>query len=71
MRKKTRKKKTDEELLHAIYTLQHEWQRIEAIIEDSIEPMERSVYKEKLARAKYLFLLREARKRNLNADRYL
>lgn len=71
MRRKTRKKKIDQELLDAIYTLQHEWQRIEAIVEDSIEPMERSVYKEKLAKAKYLFLLREARKRNLNADRYL
>ena len=70
MRKKARKKATDEELLDAIYTLQREWQRIEAIVEDSIEPVDRSLYKEKLAKAKYLFLLREARQRNLSATHY-
>lgn len=71
MRRKTRKKQVDEELLEAINTLQTEWQRIEAIIEESIEPMDRSLYKEKLAKAKYLFLLREARERNVTAIKYL
>lgn len=71
MRRKKRKKQVDLELLHAIYTLQIEWQRIEAIVEESIEPTDRSLYKEKLARSKYLFLLREARTRNLNAAKYL
>lgn len=70
MRKKVRKKVTDQELLDAIYTLQREWQRIESIVEGSIEPMERSLYKEKLAKAKYLFLLREARQRKLSATQY-
>lgn len=70
MRKKARKKEIDEELLDAIYTLQREWQRIESIVDASIEPMERSLYKEKLAKAKYLFLLREARERNVSATHY-
>lgn len=71
MRKKTRKKQVDQELLEAIYTLQTEWHRIESIVEESIEPMDRSLYKEKLAKAKYLFLLREARERNVNAAKHL
>lgn len=70
MRRKARKKEIDRNLLGTIYTLQHEWQRIQSIVEDSIEPTERSLHQEKLAKAKYLFLLREARERNLSARRY-
>lgn len=67
MRKKVRKKEVDQKLLDAIYIAQSEWKRVETIVADSIEPMDRSIYKEKLAKAKYLFLLRNAKTRQLNA----
>lgn len=70
MRRKARKKAIDENLLHTIYSLQSEWKKIASIVEESIDPSDRSLYQEKVARAKYIFLLQEARQRNLSAIRY-
>jgi hypothetical protein len=71
MAKKIKKNDMDEELLNTIYALQLEWKQIESLIEKSIEPTVNSRYRENLARAKYLFLLREARHRKVNAAVYL
>ncbi len=70
MRKKIKKRELDEHLLNTIIKLKDEWQQIQSIVEKSIEPADSSLYQQSLARAKYLFLLREARHRNLSAKRY-
>lgn len=70
MRKKAKKKEIDEHLLNTIIKLKNEWQQIQSIVEKSIEPADSSLYQQSLSRAKYLFLLREARHRNLSANRH-
>lgn len=70
MAKKIKKRDMDEQLLEAIFALQREWKQIESLVERSIEPTPDGQNKEALARAKYLFLLREARHRNINAAGY-
>lgn len=70
MKKRLKKKEIDEHLLSTINKLRDEWQQIQSIVEKSIDPVDSSLYQQSLARAKYLFLLREARHRNLNAKRY-
>jgi len=71
MKKKLSKQNIDKQLLETIYALQWEWKQNDSIVESSMEPSDISVYRCNLARAKYLFLLREARIRNVNATRYL
>ncbi|MFZ3578522.1 YaaL family protein [Virgibacillus sp. DJP39] len=70
MGKKYKKKYVDEELLDTIFVLEKEWKSIESIVEQSIEPTETAIFREKFSQAKYLFLLREARHRKISAIRY-
>lgn len=70
MRRKAMKKKMDEELLETIYDLQWEWKRLEGVLANSIEPSDDSIYQEKIAKAKFMFLLREARHLNIHAIKY-
>lgn len=70
MRRKKRKKIIDKQLLDTIFTMKQEWQQIQLIVQESIEPTEKMLYKQSLAQAKYLFLLREARYRKISAIRF-
>lgn len=70
MAKKIKKKEVDEQLLNSIFTLEREWKQIQAIVEKSIEPTMDGMYRQSLAQAKYLYLLREARRRKISAIRY-
>lgn len=67
MRKKKRRKIAEQELLDTIFALEREWKQIQQIVEKSIEPSENSLNHLRLAQAKYMFLLREARHKNLSA----
>ncbi|PAV28531.1 hypothetical protein CIL05_16485 [Virgibacillus profundi] len=69
MGKKRIKRVVDEELLDAIFELEREWKQIESLMEKSMEPTFAGSNSEALAKAKYLFLLREARQRKLSAIR--
>lgn len=69
-RKKLKKEDIDKQLLDSIFTLEQEWKQIRSLVEKSIEPMDSSMYRESLAQAKYLYLLREARHRKVSAIRY-
>lgn len=69
MARKMKKKHIDNELLDAIFVLEKDWKQIQAIGAQSIERTQESIYFEKLAQAKYLYLLREARHRNISALR--
>ncbi|HEX6593288.1 MAG TPA: YaaL family protein [Bacillota bacterium] len=67
MRRKRQKREIDELLLDDIFRTQHEWKQLSSIMNQSIEPTEEGKFREAVAQAKYLFLLREARRRNLSA----
>ncbi|HLR40211.1 MAG TPA: YaaL family protein [Virgibacillus sp.] len=70
MSRKVNKSMVDQQLLNAIVTLESEWKYIQSILENSIEPGENILYKQDLAEAKYLYLLREARNRKISAVRF-
>nr|WP_152525571.1 YaaL family protein [Sediminibacillus terrae] len=67
--KKIKKSQVDEQLLDDIFKSKEEWKSIKSIIERSVEPTERGIYELKVAEAKYLYLLREARVRKVSAMR--
>lgn len=70
MAKKKKKRDVDAQLLQAIFSVEREWKQIQGIAAKSIDPYDDSTFMEKLAREKYLFLLREARLRRISAIRY-
>ncbi|GAA0608893.1 hypothetical protein GCM10009001_27850 [Virgibacillus siamensis] len=70
MAKKVKKRTVDEQLLQSIFALEREWKQIQAILGKSVESSYDGMFTEKLAREKYLYLLREARRRKISAVRY-
>ncbi len=64
------KRSVDEQLLDSIFTIEREWKQIQSIVEKSIEPTEDGYFRQNISQAKYLFLLREARRRKISAIRY-
>ncbi len=70
MRRKKIKKEIDEQLLDVLIAMNQEWKQLQYLVENSIEPTDEVIYKEMLAKAKYLFLLREAKERNITAIRF-
>lgn len=70
MARKIKKRYVDQALLNSIFEIEREWKHIQSIAAKSIDPTDFSSIYEKLAREKYLFLLREARHRNISAVRY-
>ncbi|BAC11988.1 YaaL family protein [Oceanobacillus iheyensis] len=69
MGKKLRKRDVDEELLNSLYHVEQEWKQLQQIVKQSIEPTQSGHHVEKLAKAKYMFLIREARIRKVSAVR--
>ncbi|MCZ0702188.1 hypothetical protein J2T56_000778 [Natronobacillus azotifigens] len=67
LRKKKKQKELEQILLDDIFRLQKEWMKLKGIIERSVEPSDVGRYDLMVAEAKYFYLLREARYRNLNA----
>ncbi len=67
MARKLKKQQIDNELLDAIFTLEREWKQVQAIGAQSVERTQESIYYEKLAQARYLYLLKVARRRNISA----
>ncbi|WP_087973990.1 YaaL family protein [Oceanobacillus rekensis] len=69
MGKRLTKKDVDNDLMNAIFLTEQEWKQIQSIVEKSFDLTHSGMQHEKLARSKYLFLLREARYREMNAMR--
>ncbi|WP_249872239.1 YaaL family protein [Oceanobacillus saliphilus] len=69
MGRKITKRDIDGELLDTIILVERDWKQIQSIVEKSIEPNMTATNMEAIAKAKYLFLLREARRRKVNAIR--
>lgn len=70
MRRRLKKKDVDRHLLETIFSLEREWKQIQSMVENSIEPVFESRQRLMVAQAKYMFLLREAKKRKVSALRY-
>lgn len=70
MAKKIKRREVDSELLESIFALERKWKHIHSIMSKSIEPQETGIYEEQIARANYIFLLREARHRKISVIRY-
>lgn len=67
--KRLKRSDVDKELLEDIFKMKNDWMSIRSIIERSVDASEMGRYDLQVAQAKYLFMLREARHRNLNALR--
>jgi len=70
MRRKKYKKIVDQSLLDAIFDAEREWKHLRRIVENSIDPMLETEQHEKLAEAKYMFLLKEAKRRKVSVLQY-
>ncbi len=68
-RKKRLFQSIEDDLLFALEKVKDEWMMRKNLIEKSIEPSDILDYELKLAEAKYLFLLREAKSRKLTLKR--
>ncbi|MCF6139615.1 YaaL family protein [Pseudalkalibacillus berkeleyi] len=64
-RKGRLRKEANERLLNAIESVRSEWLTKKELIENSVEPSEQVLYEVKLAKAKYFFLLKEAKVRKI------
>lgn len=62
-----KKRQYEQSLLDDIYRLQSEWLQVKHVMERSLEPSIEGEFQLKIAEIKYFFLLREARRLNLNA----
>ncbi len=69
-KKKIRKKDINRQLLHSIFALQDERKYIHSLAQSSLDNSGNVSRKQKIAEAKYLFLLKEARHRDMSLFRY-
>jgi hypothetical protein len=68
-RKGRLKKEFDEQLLHTFIHVKNSWLKQTDIIEKSVDPSDDVLLSAKITRAKYLYLLREAKKRNISISK--
>lgn len=65
--KKVKKSEMDQKLLDDIFRAREEWSYLEDIMSRSIEPTEQGQFDLAVTKAKYFYLLREAKVQNLSA----
>lgn len=70
MKRSKLERKMNRSLLDSILKLEGEWKQIQYIIDNSIEPIEESQHRLQLAQAKYIFLLKEAKHREITYLNY-
>lgn len=66
MRKRKKQKEVDRALLQAIFKSEAEWKKLRHIIDNGIDPVIETRQKLLLAEAKYMFLIKEAKRRNVS-----
>jgi len=70
MRKRARhaiRREINGNLLESIYKLQHEWQHLQSVINRSVGPVDHLIFQATIAKSKYIYLLKEAKQRNIKA----
>ncbi|WP_347861784.1 YaaL family protein [Salimicrobium sp. PL1-032A] len=65
--KKKRKRREEKYLVESIRQAHQEWEKLENVMSRSIDPSEESYMELSVAKAKYFYLLREARIRGVHA----
>lgn len=60
------RKEYDKKLLNQLDSLKVEWKNQRSLIEKSFDPSAESISEAKLAEAKYFYLFKEAKKRNVS-----
>jgi hypothetical protein len=60
----------DQLLLENLLSTKNEWNRQKQLVDKSVEPSSEVLYELKLAEAKYFFLFKEAKKRNITIGKY-
>lgn len=70
-KRKAKRKEINLDLLQTIYKLQLDWKQLDSYLVNSIEPSISSTNEQHLAQARYMFLLKEARHRNISAIKYI
>ncbi|MFB6469584.1 YaaL family protein [Cytobacillus sp. Hz8] len=60
------RKEYDEKLLNQLVELKKEWNNQNSLVEKSFDPSEEVIWDAKLVEAKYFFLFKEAKKRNIS-----
>lgn len=60
------RKEYDEKLLDQLKELKDEWKNQKSLIEKSFDPSAEAISEAKLAEAKYFYLFKEAKKRNVS-----
>lgn len=68
-RKGKLRRETDQKLWNSLNELKDEWMRNKVLVEKSIDPSVYLLNELKISEAKYFYLVREAKFRNLSADR--
>jgi len=68
-RKGRLRKEYDEKLLMQLNRFKVHWQQEKLLLEKSFDPSEEVICQTKIAEAKYIFLLREAKQRNVTLMR--
>lgn len=63
------RKEYDEKLLKHMNDYKNEWQQQRMLLEKSFDPSEEVICQTKLAEAKYFFLFKEAKHRNITLNR--
>ncbi|KML38135.1 YaaL family protein [Cytobacillus firmus] len=64
-RKKWLRSEFDEKLLEQLNRLKTDWNNQKSLVEKSFDPSPEAISQAKLAEARYFFLFREAKKRNV------
>lgn len=70
MRRKKHRKIANKELLDAIFESKKEWEYLQHLANNSFDVVYERELHIKLAEAKYIFLLKEAKRRNISVLRY-
>lgn len=65
-KKRKLRKDFDDQLLTTFVNVKSDWLKQTDLIEKSVDPSDDVLLSVKVARAKYLYLLREAKKRNIS-----
>ncbi|MBE2914254.1 DUF2508 family protein [Anoxybacillus flavithermus] len=60
------RKQFNDQLIERLQRYRDDWMEKKQLIEKSVEPSEKVIFDLKIAEAKYLFLLREAKKRKVS-----
>lgn len=69
-RRQKYEQEVNQSILHSFFQVEGEWKRLRSIVEDSIDPSYDTKMRLLLAEKRYIFLLKEAKRRNLSALRY-